>query len=64
MYGGYTTSNVHHLLFRKIKKENRILYHIDDNIVSFNDLMTSQIKIPLDISIRSKLLRFFMKKIS
>jgi hypothetical protein len=63
MYGGYTTSNNHHLLFRKIKKENRILYHIDDNIVSFDDLTISQAKIPLDICIRSKSSRIFPKKI-
>ncbi len=54
MYGVYTTSSVRHLLFRKIKKENRILYHIDDNIVPIDNLMTYQAKIPLDISIRSK----------
>ncbi len=61
MYGGYTTSNVQHSLFRKIKKENRILYHIDDDIVLFDDLMASQTKIPLDITIRSKLSSIFMK---
>jgi len=62
MYGGYTTSNLRHSLFRKIKKENRILYHIDDNVVPLGDLMTSQPKIPFDISIRGKLPRFFYKK--
>ena len=63
MYGGYTKSSVHRLLFRKLKKENRILYHIDDNIVQLDDLMTSQPKIPLDISIRSKSSRFLTKRI-
>jgi len=63
MYGGYTTSSVHRLLFRKIKKENRILYQIDDNIVQLDSLMISQPKIPLDISIRSKLSRLVTKRI-
>ncbi|CAF2398738.1 unnamed protein product [Rotaria sp. Silwood2] len=53
MYGYYTTSNIHRSLFRKIKKDNRILYHIDNNILSFNDLITAQLKIPFDISIRA-----------
>jgi hypothetical protein len=59
MYGGYTTSNNHHLFFRRMKKDNRILYHIDDNIVSLDDLMICRAKIPLDISIRSKILSIF-----
>ncbi len=64
MYGGYTTTtSVYHLVFRKIKKENRILYLIEDNIVPFDQLINCQAKIPLDISIRSKSIRFFVKKI-
>ena len=59
MFGGYTTSNNHHLFFRRVKKDNRILYHIDDNIVSLDDLMMCQEKVPLDISIRSKILSIF-----
>jgi hypothetical protein len=54
MYGGYTTSSVQRLLFRKVKKENRNLYQIDDNIVQVDELMNSQPRLPLDISIRSK----------
>ncbi|CAF1179685.1 unnamed protein product [Adineta steineri] len=52
MYGGYTTSSIERLLFHKIKKDNRILYHITDNIVQFDELIIPQSKIPLDISIR------------
>ncbi|CAF3393989.1 unnamed protein product [Rotaria sp. Silwood1] len=51
MYGYNTTLNIHRSLFRKIKKDNRILYHIDDNIIPLDDLITSQLKIPFDISI-------------
>jgi hypothetical protein len=59
MYGGYTRSNNHHLFFRKMKKDNRVLYHIGDTIVPLDDLMICQAKIPLDISIRSKILQIF-----
>ncbi|CAF0731863.1 unnamed protein product [Adineta steineri] len=52
MYGGYTTSSIERLLFHKIKKDNRILYHITDNIVQVDELIIPQSKIPLDISIR------------
>ncbi|CAF1048793.1 unnamed protein product [Rotaria sordida] len=53
MYGYNTTSNIHHSLFHKIKKDNRILYHIDNNIIPFDDLIIAQLKIPFDISIRA-----------
>lgn len=54
MYGGYTTSNMHHLLFHKIKKDNRILYQIDDNIIPLKNLINSPVEIPLNISIRGR----------
>ncbi|CAF1536517.1 unnamed protein product [Rotaria magnacalcarata] len=51
---GYTTKNIDRSSsFRKIKKDNRILYHIDDNIIALNDLITSQVKVPFDLSIRA-----------
>ncbi|CAF4510489.1 unnamed protein product [Rotaria socialis] len=51
---GYTTKNIDRSSsFRKIKKDNRILYHIDDNIVALNDLITSQVQVPFDLSIRA-----------
>ena len=49
-------TNDHPVVFRKLKKESRFLYHIEDKIVPVENLMTCQAKIPLDISIRSKLL--------
>ncbi|CAF3690519.1 unnamed protein product [Rotaria socialis] len=51
---GYTTKNIDRSSsFRKIKKDNRILYHIDDNIVALNDSITSQVLVPFDFSIRA-----------
>ena len=59
MYGGYTTTtttNEHPVVFRKVKKDNRFLYQIEDKIIPLEDLITCPSKkIPVDISIRSKL---------
>jgi hypothetical protein len=53
MYTGYKLSNTNRCIFRKIRKDNRILHQIDDSIVQIDDLMTCQLKTPFDIAIRS-----------
>ncbi|CAF0807880.1 unnamed protein product [Adineta ricciae] len=52
MYGGYTISNDHRSSFQKLKRDNRNVYYIDDQIIPFNQLIQSQLKVPLDISLR------------
>ena len=54
MYGGYTISNHHRSSFQKLKKDNRNVYYIDDQIIPLDQLIQSQLKVPLDISLRGK----------
>lgn len=54
MYGNYHSSSMDQCIFRKIRKDNRVLHQIDDEIVQFDELMIQQPKLPIDLSIRSK----------
>ena len=53
MYGSYTSSIGHDLLFRRAKKHNRVLHQIDDNVIELDRLMTCDVSLPFDISLRS-----------
>jgi hypothetical protein len=63
MYGYCTASSNRRLLFHKTKKENRIMYYMDDNLIPIDELMNSQIEIPLDISIRGKSSKYLHKEL-
>ena len=51
---GYSSTSTNRHTFRKIRKDNRTLYQIDDRIVEISELIDSKLKIPMNFKLRGE----------